>query len=75
MHRRYERMGFTNGEENQDTTNKAKWKIIDTRQQLEGNYGREEIREIEATIGCNILNRFLDLGTATSERVAQSRRP
>lgn len=63
-------MVSTLGEESWAKIEKAKWKIIDTRQQLEGNYGREESREIEAKIGCNILNQFLDLWTATSERVA-----
>ena len=37
-------MRFTNGEENQGTINKAEWRIrfINTKQQLEGNYEREQ---------------------------------
>ena len=30
----------------------------------------EQGREVEATIACQILNRFIELGTAKSERVA-----
>ena len=29
----------------------------------------EEGREVEAKIACQILNRFIELGTATSERI------
>ena len=29
----------------------------------------ENRREVEAAIGCKILNRFIELGRATSERV------
>lgn len=30
----------------------------------------EDGREVEAKIGCKNLNRFLELGTATAERIA-----
>ena len=44
MFTKHERMGFTNGEENRGSINKAKWKIrfIGTRQQLEGNHRLEQ---------------------------------
>ena len=29
----------------------------------------EESRKVEATIGCQILNRFIELGTTTSEQI------
>ena len=47
----------------------ALWRIrfIDTKQQLEENYGQEQGREVEAKIACKILNRFIELGTAQSE--------
>ena len=44
MYRRYERMGFTNGEGNQGIINKAKWRIhfIGTKQSLEKSYAPEQ---------------------------------
>ena len=62
-----------NGEENQGYQQS---RVENTFYQYKTTIGRklrartEEGREVEAKIGCNILNQFLELGSVQSERIA-----
>ena len=71
MFTKYERMGCMSGEESRSIISKVEntfyWYKITIGRNLRAR--TEEGREVEAKIGCKILNQFLELGRTESERI------
>ena len=73
MFTRYDVRVWKPGEESLGTINKVKWTTHNRYKTIIGKNLRartEEGREVEAKIACGILNQFLELGGAQSERIA-----
>ena len=74
MCRRYSMKVYIGGEGNLGIINRAKWRIHYYRYKtIIGRKLRartEKGREVEALLGCVVLNRFTELGRCRSEQVA-----